>query len=160
MAFGMLYNIDANFIVLTLLFVIFFVIIQFALSKSLKDKTSASIIALCASLLAIYGIYRGGFDLSGIFNNVGISEEIIYTVLPLVILAGLIYLFWKVRLGVVLGILGFIFIAGSRFVYEKATVLIVGIIVLVIGIFLMINKARRDRRREGNVVTLRGRVRR
>ncbi|MCX6750819.1 MAG: hypothetical protein NTZ83_05150 [Candidatus Pacearchaeota archaeon] len=140
-------NIDPNLIIYGLLFVIFFVFIQLVLSRSLKDKTSASIIALCVSLLSIYGLSRTGFDISGIFYSIGINDNIIYNVIPFIILAGLIFLLWKVKMRFIMTFLGIGLMIGSFFVYEKTVVLIVGIVALVIGIILLILEARRARRR-------------
>jgi hypothetical protein len=142
--FGNLLNgLDANTIVLGLLFVIFFVFIQFVLQKSLKDKSTSSIIALCVSLLSVYGLSRTNLDISGMFYNIGINDNIIYSVIPIIILVGLIYLLWKVKLRFIMTALGIILIVGSFFVYEKTTVLIAGIVSLVIGLFLMYKESRR-----------------
>ncbi|MGY4884512.1 MAG: hypothetical protein ACP5NZ_02950 [Nanobdellota archaeon] len=140
-------GVDANVILLALLFVIFFVIIQLALSRSLKDKSSASIIAFCVSLLCIYGISRTGLDFSEFFYNMGISDSVIYTIIPFIILAGLIYLFWKVKLRFILVCLGIGLLAGSMFVYEKTAVRIIGGICLIVGIILMVKESRRSYKR-------------
>jgi len=144
MAIGFLSNIDGNIIVLGLLFIIFFVLIQLALRKSLKNNNSASIIAFCVSLLAVYGLSRTNFDFSGIFYNIGINDEIIHTIIPIIILAGLIFIFWKVKARMIFVIVGLILIIGSRFVYEKIIVLVVGIVILLIGLFLMYKESRRS----------------
>jgi hypothetical protein len=136
-------GLDTGTIILGLLFVIFFVFIQLILSRMLKDKNSASIIALCMSLLSIYGISKTGFDLTEFFYGVGINDNIIYTIIPIIILVGLIYLFWKVKLRFILTGAGIIMIVGSFFVYEKTTVLIIGIVALVLGLILMWREARR-----------------
>lgn len=136
-------GVDANVILLGLLFIIFFVIIQLALSKSLKDKNSSSIIAFCVSLLSIYGISRTGLDFSEFFYGIGISDSIIYSIIPIIILGGLIYLFWKVKVRFILVCIGLGLLVGSMFVYAKTGVRIVGGICLVVGIILMINESRR-----------------
>lgn len=143
MALQIFNGLDANTIVLGLLFVIFFVLIQLLLSRSLKDKGTSSIIAFCISLLSVYGLSKTNFDFTGIFYNIGINDTIIYTVIPIIIIAGLIFIFWKVKLRVILVVLGLMLIVGSRFVYEKTIVMIVGIILLIWGIILMWVESRR-----------------
>jgi predicted branched-subunit amino acid permease len=143
MVLEILSNIDPNLIIYGLVFVIFFVFIQLVLSRSLKDKSSASIIALCVALLSVYGLSKTGFDIGGLFNNIGIDDNIIYNVLPFVILAGLIFLLWKVRLRFLLTIAGIGLLIGSFFVYEQTVVRIVGGVLLVIGLILMYKESRR-----------------
>jgi len=140
---NLFYNIDAETLILGLLFIIFFVLIQLVLSRSLKDKSSASIIAFCVALLAVFGISKTGFNLSDFSYNLGINEDILYNVIPIIILAGLIFLFWKVKVRFILVILGLLLMVGSFFVYEKTVVLIIGIVILLFGIILMIREARR-----------------
>lgn len=138
MYLGLLSEIDPNIIIYGLLFVIFSVIIQFALGKALKDRSSASIIAICVSLLSVYGLSKANFDIVNIFYGIGINNGILYTVIPVIAILGVVYLFWKVKVRVIMLALGAILIIGSRFVYEKTYVLITGIILFVIGIFFMI----------------------
>jgi hypothetical protein len=136
-------GLDPSTIILSLLFIIFFVFIQLVLSRSLKDKNSASIIALCISLLAVYGISKTGFNISEFFYNIGISDNIIYNIIPFIILGGLIFLFWKIKLRTIMTVLGLLLIVASFFVYEKTYVLVAGIIILVIGLFLLWKESRR-----------------
>ena len=144
---GVLYNIDANTMVLGLLFVIFFAIINFALNRSLKDKGTAAIIAFCISLLATYGLNRTSLNFSGMFYKIGINEGIIYSVVPIIILIGLIFMIWKVKLGVTLMLTGMGLIILSFFAYKKVLLLIIGIVTIVVGIFFWIRKRRRDKRK-------------
>lgn len=147
MALRIFYNLNPEVIILGLLFVIFFALIQLFLSRSLKDKNSSSVIAFCVSLLAVYGISRTGFDISNLFYKIGINtptaESLIYTVLPFVIIGGLIFIFWKVKIRVIFVLVGLILMIGSRFVYEKVIVLVIGIVSLLIGLILMYKESRR-----------------
>jgi len=140
---NMLNAIDPNTMILGLLFVIFFVIIQFALGKSLRDKKSSGIIAFCISLLAVYGINRTNFDVSGMFYSIGISEEMIYTIIPFIILAGLIFMIWKLKLPLTLMLVGIILIIASFFVYEQTWVLIVGIVLFILGFLLWLRSKKK-----------------
>jgi hypothetical protein len=145
---GILSSIDPNTMVLGLLFVIFFAIINFALYRSLKSKGTAGIIAFCISLLSVYGINRTGFDVSGIVYNLGVSEQILYTIVPILILAGLIFMIWKLKLSRTFILLGIALIIGSFFVYEKTWVLITGIALLVIGLILLLVEKRKLKKKD------------
>jgi hypothetical protein len=142
----MLSSIDPNTMILGLLFIIFYVFINFSLSKVFKkERASSAIISICVSLLAVYGINKTNFDVSGLFYNIGINENILYTIVPWIIL-GLAILgsFAKdettgkrrFRLYKLFMILGAFFILLSFFTYEKGTVMIIGIVLLLIGLFL------------------------
>jgi hypothetical protein len=138
------YNIDADIMVLGLLFVIFFALINFALYRALKDKGTAGVVSFCVSLLAVYGISRTNWDVSGLLYGIGISENILYTVVPFIILAGLIFIFWRLRksLGAAFMLIGIILIVASFFVYEKLLLMGIGIGLFIIGLFLWFRKRR------------------
>jgi len=138
------YNIDADIMVLGLLFVIFFALINLALRKTLKDRGTSGIVSFCASLLAVYGISRTNWDVSGLFYSIGISENILYTVIPFIIIIGLIFIFWRLRkdLGAAFMIIGVILIIASFFVYEKLLLMGVGIGLFIIGLFLWLRQRR------------------
>lgn len=145
-----LYNINPNTMVLGLLFIIFFVFIQFALSRTMKDKSSSGIIAFCISLLAVYGLNRTSLDLSGMFSNIGITEEILYSVIPFIILAGVIFMIWKLKLSRTLMLVGIALIVASFFVYEQTWVLILGIVLFVIGFLLWLRERKKKGQNTGN----------
>jgi hypothetical protein len=138
-----LYNIDPNTMILGLLFIIFFVLIQFLLGRSLRDKMSSNIIAFCVALLAVYGLNRTNFDISGVFYNWGIGDGIIYGVIPFIILVGLIWITWKLGISRALMIVGGLLIIASFFVYEKAVVLILGIALVILGFILWIRRKKK-----------------
>ena len=147
MALDIFYMLNPEVMILGLLFIIFFALIQLFLSRSLKDRNSASVIAFCVSLLAVYGISRTGFDVSSLVYSIGINssaaEDVFYSILPFIILGGLIFIFWKVKMRVILSLSGLILMVASRFVYEKAIVLAIGIVVLCVGLYLVYKESRR-----------------
>lgn len=136
----MLYSIDPNSMLLGLLFIIFYVFVQYALSRSIRNKKSSAIIAFCVSLLAVYGINRMSWDISGFFYGLGLSENFLYTIVPLIILAGLIFMIWKLKLSRTLMITGILLIIASFLVYEKGIILIIGIVLFLIGLLLSFRK--------------------
>lgn len=152
-----LYSIDANTMLLGLLFVIFFAFVQFALSKTLRDRTSSGIISFCVSLLAVYGINRTNLNVAGLFSNIGLTENLIYTVVPIIIIAGLIFMIWKLKLPLTLILIGALLIIASlipNLIYEKGIVMIVGIVLLMVGLYLWFRarkkKAQNPQQNTGN----------
>lgn len=140
------YSIDPNTMVLGLLFVIFYILINFSLSKVFRrERASSAIISLCVSLLAVYGINKTNFDISGLVYNIGITENIIYTIVPWVIIGLAVLASFvkdrttgrrRFRLYRLLMILGAFFILLSFFAYEKGITMIIGIVLIVLGLLL------------------------
>ena len=125
-----------------------FAVINFALSRvfrtkdplgreSWASKVTAGVVAFMLYAIATYGIYKMGFDFEDLFFNMGLSEETLYIIVPLVILAGLIYIGWKFGLCKVLVTLGIITIGVSMtdLVYEKGVALFAGLVILALGLF-------------------------
>jgi LPXTG-motif cell wall-anchored protein len=142
-----LYSVAPNTMLLGLLFIIFYIFINFSLSKIFREeRASSAIISLCVSLLAVYGINRTSLDISGIFSSIGISEELIYAVVPwLIIGLAILGSFVKdkitgrkrFRLYRLFIILGAFLIILSFFAYEQTVLLIAGIALILIGLFLL-----------------------
>lgn len=121
-----LYAIDPTTIVLSLLFIIAFAFLNWILSKYFKDnKATAGIIAFAVSALMIYGIWRKGFDIENIFGDISVGADLFYTLLPLVVIALVIFLIIKFGRNA-LGILGLLCFAISIVAYEKSTLWLVG----------------------------------
>jgi type IV secretory pathway VirB3-like protein len=144
----LLYSIDPNTMILGLVFIILYVLIHFSLSKIFKkERASSAIISLCVSLLAVYGINRIDFDLSRVLFNWGVTEDILYLVVPWIILGVSVWAsfvkdkvtgkisFRLYRLFLILG--GILFLIGLiTGVYENIVFIIIGIILILLGITL------------------------
>lgn len=144
------YSIDPNTMILGLLFVIFFALINFALYRTLKDKQTSGIVSFCVSLLAVYGINRTNFNVAGLFSNIGLTENLIYTVVPIIIIAGLIFMIWKLKLPWTFMLIGAILIIASLIpglIYEKGIVMIVGIVLLMLGLYLWFRRNRINKKK-------------
>lgn len=138
-----LYAINPNDILLGLLFVIFFAIINFALYRTLKNKQTSGIISFCVSLLAVYGINRTNLNVAGLFSNIGLSENLIYTVIPIIIIVGLVFMIWKLKLPWTFILIGALLIIASLIpglVYEKFIVMLIGGALFLLGLFLLWRK--------------------
>lgn len=141
---GVLNNLGSDFILLGLLFVIFFALINLALSKSMKDKRTGSIIAVCVSLLIVYGISKANWDISGAVGSIGIGNNIIYTVLPLIIIAGLVFMVIKLKIALSLILIGTILVILSFSAYKQGTLMAIGIIFIIAGIIIWITSKKKQ----------------
>jgi hypothetical protein len=148
----LLYSIDPNTMILGLVFIILYVLINFSLSKIFKkERASSAIISLCISLLAVYGINRIDFNLSRVLFNWGVSEDILYLIVPWIILGIAVWAsfvrdkvtgkisFRLYRLFLILGAI--IFLIGLiPAVYEQVVFIVIGIILILLGIILWFMK--------------------
>ena len=148
-------SIDSATITLGLLFFIFFALIFYALSRVFKDqygqpnKGIAGTIALAVSLLIIYGIYRSGFNLGDLFYGFGIGKSALYLIALIIFIVLAIFLIKKIKLHGFLIVFGLLLILLTIFTdifYEKLTALIIGIVLLLIGLFLWWRKRKRKRK--------------
>jgi len=131
-------------LILGSVFALTFIIISFSLNRVFNNKSLANSIGGILGLLLTYSVYRGGTILgfnfqSWIYNL--IPESLIFTLLPWVIIGGLVYggyrIGWwtAVLFGLALMALGIF-----NLVYARSLITIIGLIILLIGIFFLIKK--------------------
>jgi hypothetical protein len=128
-------RIDATTMILISVFIISFVLLNFSLSRIFKgeNKSTAGILSFVISLLITYGINRSSFDFEGFFYDIGISGDILYSILPLIIIGLIIFMSIKWGFGKTLFLSGLFIIGCSFFVYEKELIAIFGIILSIVG---------------------------
>jgi hypothetical protein len=147
----MLNEIDSATMILGGLFIIFFALSNFALVRAFKgNKAVAGVVSFVVSLFAIYGINKTGFDFEGLFYGFGISENLLYTVLPIVLLVGTIILIWKIGVGLTFIALGGLLILITVFtelIYENGIAMIFGVGLFFAGLWLW----RRAKRKEAGL---------
>jgi hypothetical protein len=137
-------RIDPSTMTLILLFLVFFALIFYALSRIFKDpygqpnKGIAGTIAFSITSLIIYGLYRTGFDLGSVFYNWGFSVGSLYPILGILFLIVTGLLIWKLRFSGFLMVFGLflILLTITDIFYAKGLVLLIGIISLVVGLLL------------------------
>jgi len=138
-------SIDPATLTLGILFFVLFALIFYASSRIFKNpygepnKGIAATIAGGISLLAVYGIYRSGFRLENFFYNIGISTDIIYFIVAVVFIILAIFLIKKIKVQgflILLGLLLIVLAVFTDFFYEKFTASIIGIVLMIIGLFL------------------------
>ena len=135
----LLNEIDSATMILGAVFIISFAVVNFALAKAFRgNKATAGIIAFVVSLLITYGINKTGFDFEGLFYDIGFSEGFLYTLLPLVLLGGIIFLGIKIGFGITLMIFGGLLIAVSftELICEKGIAIFLGICLIGIGVYI------------------------
>ena len=142
---NLLDQIDQSMVILSAIFIISFSILFFALSKSAfkTNKSIAGIISAIIAFLITYGINKTGFDFQGLFYDIGISEGVLMTIIPIIIIAGSIFVIIKLKGGSLL-VFGGLLIGLSFFVYEKTIPIILGVVLLIIGIVLMARRKKDD----------------
>lgn len=133
-------SINSEILIFAAIFLIFTAIFRFALTKRFmrQDKGTASIIAICLSLLVTYGLTKTRIS-TKFLDAINLGPEFLVNVLPwlIIILLAAIALKWGVGILVLsLGIISTVAAFGG-FVYAKTFLAIVGIILTIAGIFLI-----------------------
>ncbi|MCX6749527.1 MAG: hypothetical protein NTW17_02155 [Candidatus Pacearchaeota archaeon] len=136
-------------IILMAVFLVLFAVIFYATSRVFKDsygqpnRAIAGVISFALSVLATYGIYRSGFDISGLFYGFGISGDLLYTSIFVIFVIIMILIIWKLGVGgffTIFGLFLLLLIFFTDIIYEETIVGIVGGILLLIGLFLLLRR--------------------
>ncbi|MAG78788.1 hypothetical protein CMI40_00225, partial [Candidatus Pacearchaeota archaeon] len=141
---NLLDSIDSSTIVLGSIFLISFALLNFSLSRVFKDqygtpnKAMSGIIAFLVSLLMIYGINKTGFDYEGLFYGFGFSSDLLSFLAPIILLVGAIYLIIKYGLSTLLLVFGglLFLLSFTDIIYDGFTAGVIGVILILIGLFL------------------------
>ena len=138
----MLDQIDSSLILLSAIFIVAFLIINFSLSKIFREQKSiATIISAVLSFLIIFGINQWDLDIESFFFDLGVSEDFFLTIIPLILVAGIIFLFVKLPKGkkkYLFYIIGGFLIALGFFIFEEAAQLVVlGVVLIVFGFIVV-----------------------
>jgi hypothetical protein len=147
MALGdILYGIDPNTMLLITFFIIVFSILMFSLGRTIFKENNAikTIISLAVSFFAMYGLNKSNLDLTFQFYNLGLSEEVLYIGVPILVLIFLFFLSRKkdpstqkkrfsfgrflMILGALMFVLGFM-----PFIYTKWVMLSIGAGLIALG---------------------------
>lgn len=132
-------SLDSSTMILGALFIIFFALIHFILSRIIRgsdgkpNSAIAGVISLAVSLLAIYGINKIGLDYESLLASIGISGDTLYTLLAIILVVGAIYLLIRVgSLGLLIIGVSFLGVGLTNLVYEKTTFVVIGIVIIII----------------------------
>ncbi|MBI2044539.1 hypothetical protein HYT23_00620 [Candidatus Pacearchaeota archaeon] len=150
---NLLDSFDPSTLILGLLFIIFLVLLKLILSRFFQNSEGAvNVMSLCIAALMIYGIHKIGWDYENFFYDLGVEGDMLYAAIPILLIIGLFYLaksrkeghFLFYRIFLILGTIA-IALSFTDLVYEKGLMLIIGIILLLWGLWLW----RRHRRKLG-----------
>lgn len=133
----LLNQLDSSLIIFSAIFVISFLIFQLSLSKIFKEqKSTGTIISAILAFLIIFGINQTGWDIQNFFFELGFSEDALFTVIPLILLVGIIFLFIKLKKKkYFFYILGGFLVALGLFIFEEAAeILVIGIVLIIVGL--------------------------
>lgn len=140
-------QIDQSAIILYAIFIISFSLLFFSLNKVFRgSKSTAGIVSAMISFLIVYGINKIGFDVEGLLFSIGLSENILWTILPILILGGVIFIIITLKKNS-LFIFGGLLIVLSLFVYTKTLLVIIGVILIGIRLFIGKNIFKRKGKR-------------
>lgn len=150
---SLLDSIDPSTLLLVSVFIIAFAILNFALSRTFKDhygnpnRAVSGSVSLVISLLIMYGINTSNFNLENFFYDIGINQNLLSTLVPIILIGGGVFIIWR------LGLRWFFFISGiglilistlTNWVYERGLVLVIGIVSTIIGLVLLKRKRKKD----------------
>jgi hypothetical protein len=114
----LLNQIDQSTVVLYAVFLVSFAILFFSLNRVFKDNRSiAGLISAIIAFLLTYFVNKSGLDIQGFFFNLGVSQDLLSTILPLIILGGIVLIIIKLKKSS-LFLFGALLIGLSFFVYE------------------------------------------
>lgn len=137
-------------LVLIAVFWISFALIYTSLTRTdvfKKSPGTAGVISFCLALLITFLITYMNLDIESFFYDLGLSSIALNIIVTLIIIAGLVFLGWKLkirRLLIIIGALLGIIILATDWFYEEGTVGIIAVICFVIGILLAIrNKSKK-----------------
>ena len=133
----LLNDIDESTILLFAVFILAFSFLFFALNKVFKKENTAisGIISVVVAFLITYGISKSGFSLQDSLLGIGISQQALGIIVPLIIVAGIIFLIIKLAKDSLL-VIGGLFIVASFFVYAKSILIAIGVILILARIFI------------------------
>ena len=87
------------------------------------------------ALVITYAVNKSGINIEGFFFDIGVSSELLMTIIPVIVLGGVIFTIVKLKQNS-LFVFGGLLIFLSFFTYEKTVLIVLGIILLIIGFAL------------------------
>jgi hypothetical protein len=135
-------SVDSGIIFVASVFIISFALISFSTKKLFKaEKATSTVISLVAAFGITYGINSLDLDISNWFQNIGISETTLYTIIPFILIAIAVLIIWWLKRDSLI-VFGLILFASAFAVVEQALVIILGVALIVIRIAAFKKKAK------------------
>jgi hypothetical protein len=135
-------SIDETTLILFAVFIVSFTLLFFALNRVFRKEntTTSGIISVVISFLIVYGLSKSGFSIQNSLYGFGISQEVLGIVIPLIIVAGIIFLIVKLKVNSLLAIGGLLILTLLSPFYAKTLFTVVGVILVIIWLFLKLRK--------------------
>jgi len=136
----LLNSIQPDTVILFATFIIVFAVLFFSLGKFFKGNTSiAGIISVAVAFLITYAVSKSNIDftgVSGIFSGIGISSELLLgTILPILILGGIIFMVIKLKKNSLLAI-GALLVFAGLWLAEGIILIAIGAILIIVRFFI------------------------
>ncbi len=144
-------GIDPTLITLSVFFVFLFAVLFFSTSKIFKtrdiygreNRTIPAVISLAISFLAVYWINQS-VSIGTVFTGLGISQDLLYTIAPIILLAALVFFLIKFKIWTLVIVGGILLLAGVLgLIYSTDLAIIIGIILIILGLFFAFRSSRR-----------------
>ena len=127
-----------------LIFITIFAVIHFSLERSIfrENRAVSFVVSLCVSSFAMYGLLSTGFSVQEILYSLGLTQDILPTLLWMIAITILIFLLIKFgirnTIAILFGLLGTFLIAYSLIAdfYNQGAAIAIGIISLIIALFI------------------------
>ncbi len=130
---------------LVAVFLISFALLSFILKGVFKrqfkesSNTITTIIAFCIAMLIVFGVNAMHLDLGSFFYDIGLESGVLEMIIYLVLLAGILFVFYKFGIAKTLMITAILLIYSSIFTtwfYEADTVFYMGVVIFFIALVL------------------------
>lgn len=152
-------TVDSSTMILGTLFIIFFALINFALANFFRSRNAnqngflSAVISFSASLLIVYSLHRSNLNIESFFYNIGFSEELLGTIIPIILVLGIIFLIWRLKIHslLILGILFFMIGTFTDLLYEKGTIIWMGIGLSILWIIMFVLRRRKRMTNRGHM---------
>ena len=141
-----IYQIHPSTIFFVLVFLISFTLIHLSLNKVLnKNPGTAGVLAFLVALGITYGLWNYGFDVEQFIYDLGITSDILYFLIPILIILIGTYIAIKFGLSVIFLSLGGLIMISSFWAYKAITVFIIGLILFSTGITIAMTRKKKEK---------------
>jgi len=143
-----------EFGIVAAIFIIFFAIINLALSRSIFRNSPGlgNVVSAAVAFLIMGTLYKTGFSFTDIVYNLGFPTDALYPIFWIILITGIIYLWRKIGIGNILVLsaisIGLITVL-TDWIYEKGAAGVVVFILAVLGLWLR----RRRKKKIGGMPT-------
>jgi len=153
---GFLDSVDPSTMILITLFSLIFLFLTLILKRlplfrdsyGYPNRAMIGITSAIISLFTIWWVNRSGLGIENFFYSLGLSSDLLYVILPIILLAVAIFII--IRWGFATAFLSFgllliVLTLFTKIFFEKGLVLTIGIVLFLIGLWLWNRRRRREK---------------